>query len=338
MPQQYRKPGTLKNFLAALPGAFLVITLTAALLLASPGSSRAGDAVNILFISSHTSLPYVRFIEETERTFRQGEALEANTTSLNVNQLDNEEFNDKPSTYDLIVSLGQKAALAVQKLKPESPVLYTLIPEVTYSALQQSGKLACPEQQCTAVYIDQPLQRLLHVIAVAFNRQDHLGVLLGPSSVKQQTVLDRQAQKAGFSLHTETVKTQQEVLPALNSLLRHSGLLLSIADPVVYNRKTAKSILLTTYRHRVPVIAYSRAYADAGATLSVFSTPEHIARQAADMIKAFFSDHGLALPSPQYPKRYSIRINRHVAESLGLDLAANPAFQSLIKEADNEKP
>lgn len=338
MPKQYRKPVTLKNCLAALPGLVLVITLTAACLFLVPGRSQAGDAVNILFISSQTSLPYLQFIEETESAFRQGEALEANTTALNVGQLDNGEFDDKPSTYDLIVSMGQKAARAVQKLKPESPVLYTLIPEVTYRTLQQSGKLTCPEQQCSAVYIDQPLQRLLHVIAVAFNRQQHLGVMLGPSSVKQQTQLDRLAQKAGFSLHTETVKTQHEVLPALDRLLRHSGLLLSIADPVVYNRKTAKSILLTTYRHRVPVIAYSRAYADAGATLSVFSTPEHIARQAADMIKAFFNDHGLSLPPPQYPKRYSIRINRHVAESLGLDLAANPAFQSLIKEAGNEKP
>ncbi|TCK18960.1 ABC-type uncharacterized transport system substrate-binding protein [Thiogranum longum] len=337
MSKQYRKTGMLE-YVHSIPMAILLVTtLTLIVFFMAPDSVQAKETVNILFVSSQNTSPYLRFVEEAELELRKGDSLSVNTTTLSANQLGNDKFTNTALTYDLIVSLGKKAAEAVLKLKPETPVLYTLIPEVTYNSLKQSGNLACPDRQCSAVYIDQPLNRLLHIVAVAFDGQRELGVLLGPLSVKQSDMLDQLAKKTRFTLHTELARNQQEILPALNSILKQSGLLLSIPDPVVYNRKTAKSILLTTYRHRVPVIAYSRAYAEAGATLSVFSTPKQIAVQTVSVIQDFFDSDTNALQPPQHPKRYSIKVNRHVAESLGLDFDANPTFQSLLKEADDEE-
>jgi ABC-type uncharacterized transport system substrate-binding protein len=330
-----KDPGTSKYRMRYSLSASLAVVLTIVLVFSGSEYLHATTKANILFVSSQTSTPYLQFIDKTRQELQAGDPLPANIISLSAGQLTASAMDNTDQSYDLIVALGQKAALAVSQWNTDTPVLYTLIPKTTYESLEKSGKLACPHKQCSAVYIDQPLKRLLHILAIAFGRQ-HLGVLLGPSSVQQKDALLVQAHKAGFTLHTATARQQDDVLPALDSILQQSALLLSLADPVVYNRRTAKSILLTTYRHRVPVAAYSRAYADAGATLSIYSTPGQIAEQATDVIKTFFNSHKPGLPAPQYPKHYSIRINKHVAESLGLDLEANPELQSIMKKAENE--
>ena len=321
-----------KKFLSAL----LYAVPATILFFASPGFARADNTVSILFISSQTTTPYLNFIEKVKLELQADERLHADITALPAGRLAREHSNGINHTYDLVVALGKHAAETTPQWMPEAPVLYALIPEVTYKHLKETGKLACPDNQCTAVFIDQPLQRIFHVLTTAFGQQRRLGALLGPASSWQQDSLVTLARNTGVSLHTASIQNQDELLPALSNLLKQSDVLLSIADPVVYNRQTAKSILLTTYRHRVPLVAYSKAYADAGAALSIFSTPGQIARQTAGIIKTFFNNSPSELPRPQHPKHYSIRINQRVADSLDLELEANPELRSLINEAGNE--
>ncbi|HHJ15855.1 MAG TPA: hypothetical protein ENJ80_04070 [Gammaproteobacteria bacterium] len=314
----------------------LALASVALLLFANPGVARDDGTVNLVFVHSQTSAPYLNFIEKVQRELQAGSRFPVHTLSLPASQLDEERSTGTTPSADMIVALGKQAARAIQQWQPDVPVLYALIPRTTYDSLGKSGDLACPGKQCTAIYIDQPLQRIFHILTAAFGKQQRLGVVLGPASSWQQDALVKLAGQTGYALHTVKIHERDELLPALDGILKQSDLLLSLADPVVYNRRTAKSILLTTYRYKVPVVAYSRAYADAGATLSVFSTPGQIARQTASVIRDFFSSHEQGLPQPQYPEHYKIRVNRHVADSLGLDFENKPEFQSIIKEADDE--
>ncbi len=306
------------------------------LLFTLPLFAQADDTIAILFVSNQTTSHYLRFIDEAKQALRANRNLHVNATSMSANQLRSDGMAGTGRHYDMVVILGSQAARALQQWQPESPVLYTLIPRPTYKSLEASGKLACPESQCSAIYIDQPLPRLFRVLDSAFRTKRELGVLLGPVSVAQHEQLVELAATAGFSLHTAKISEQHELLPALNNLLKQSELLLSLPDPLVYNRRTAKGILLTTYRHRVPVVAYSKAYADAGATLSVYSTPEQIARQTARVIIDFFTDGKSALPEPQYPAHFRIRVNEHVADSLNLDFDTNPELRSIIEGVNDE--
>ena len=296
----------------------------------------AGNTTRILFVSSQTSTPYLRFIETAKRELQVNSPSRIDIVSLPASQLVGHPGAGVEQHYDMVVALGGRAALAIQQWHTKAPVLYTLIPKATYDGLRQSGRVTCPGQVCTALYIDQPLQRMFRILAVAFAERKEAGILLGPVSGKQQDELATLARKTGFHLHSAEIHKPDELLSALDTLLRHTSLLLAIADPVVYNPRTAKSILLTTYHYRVPVVAYSKAYADAGATLSVFSTPEQIARQTAGIIRVFLEAGKHSLPPPAYPENYTIRINPHVTRSLGLKLDSNPELQSMIKEADHE--
>jgi len=315
---------------------FMTLARVLALLFALPLLVQADDTIAILFVSSRASSHYLRFVDEAKQALRTNRDLQINATSMSASQLRSAGAAGTGRRYDMIVTLGSQAARTLQQWQPESPVLYTLIPRLTYKSLKASGKLACPESRCSAIYIDQPLPRLFRVLDSAFRTKRELGILLGPVSVAQKERLVELAAKTNFSLHTATTRKQHELLPALNNLLKQSELLLSLPDPVVYNRRTAKSILLTTYRHRVPVVAYSRAYADAGAALSVYSTPEQMARQTARVISDFFTNGKSTLPAPQYPAHFRIRINEHVADSLGLDFDTNPELRSIIEGVNDE--
>jgi len=321
---------------ASLPEGLLTLVSVVLLFFAGVAVARADTRVNIVFVHSQTSAPYLKFIDKVKQELQSGSPFPVNTLSLPASRLDGEHTGGTERQADMIVALGKQAARAIQQWQPETPVLYALIPRTTYDSLSKSGDLACPGKQCTAIYIDQPLQRIFHILAAAFGKHQHLGVVLGPASSRQQAALAEQADRTGFALHAVRIRKRDELLPALDSILKQSDLLLSLADPVVYSHRTAKSILLTTYRYKVPVVAYSKAYADAGATLSVFSTPGQIARQAAAVIRAFFSGQEHVLPQPQYPEHYKIRINRHVADSLGLDFEHRPELQSIIRAADDE--
>jgi ABC-type uncharacterized transport system substrate-binding protein len=317
----------------ALPGIVLSLLLACLPAIASPADTPA----NILFVTSHTSTPYLHFIEATRQAFLDDSLPRPETTEVSASQLIKQHDATDETAFDMVIALGTQAAQALQYRRAQTPALYALIPQTTYKHLRESGRLACPGQLCTAVYIDQPLPRLLDILSAAFGKRQRPGVLLGPTSAQHDKTLENLAGQRGLELQTARIDDQDELLPALDELLKHTDVLLSLPDPLVYNRHTAKSVLLTTYRYRVPVLAYSRAYADAGAALSVYSTPAQIARQAAGIAVDFLKNGKNRLPPPQYPEHFRIRINRHVSDSLGLDLAGNTQLRSLTSDADDEQ-
>ncbi len=98
-----------------------------------------------------------------------------------------------------------------------------------------------------------------------------------------------------------------------------ADVLLAVPDPLVFNRHTAQSVLLTTYRLSKPVAAYSRTYVTAGALFSVYSTPAQIGRQIGEELLAMQDSPGRPLPAPGYPRYFSVEINERVARSLGIE-------------------
>ncbi len=304
----------------------------------APFAALAQDKASILIVSSHASAPYLRFLEESRRTLRHSAQRPVAITQISASQLIKDYPAADSASYDLVIALGTQAAQALQYWKPRSAVLYTLIPESVFERLRASGRLACPGQRCTAVYRDQPLARVMQLLTDAFGEHRRPGVLLGPTSQTLEAEFNRTGEAQGLKLNTAYAGTQQDLLPALNPLLQRSDVLIAWPDPAIYNRHTTKSVLLTAYRYRVPVLGYSKAYADAGAALAVYSTPEQIARQCTRIINDFLQGGERTLPPPQHPQQFMIRINDHAGRSLGIELRHNPKLSTYVQENDDEAP
>ena len=107
---------------------------------------------------------------------------------------------------------------------------------------------------------------------------------------------------------------------------------------MVVSRDTAQSLLLTTYRANIPVIAFSHAYVRAGALAAVYSTPEQIGQQTGEAILRLNQSGSWNLPKPQYPKYFSVSVNSQVARSLGLEIESEQVLVEKLKSSMEREP
>jgi ABC-type uncharacterized transport system substrate-binding protein len=109
------------------------------------------------------------------------------------------------------------------------------------------------------------------------------------------------------------------VFPDLQQVLNGCDVFLALADPLVFNSSSIQNILLTTFRARVPVVAFSPAYVRAGALLSLHATPLQAGKQAGIQVLAAL--RGQPLPEqPLESNDFEVSVNEHVARALDLSL------------------
>jgi len=235
----------------------------------------------------------------------------------------------------LLVSVGSQATLEVSRLASAPPVLAVLLPRATFEYIlaQRPPQAAAASGALTAIYLDQPLGRQLRLIGAALPGMRDVGVLLGPTSSAKLGRLQAAAAATGFRLTPAILGNEAPLIPALRDVLADCDVLLALPDPRVYNKSTAQSILLTTYRRRVPVVGFSKAYTTAGALLSLYSTPEQVAEEVVSVVDALPDTGPLHLPPPSYPRLYSVATNPHVAHSLGLALKDGTTLSAELARA-----
>lgn len=242
-----------------------------------------------------------------------------------------------PEGAELVVAVGTQALRDAGAWRQGPAVLGVLVPQQVFERLAaQAGRQRQPGS-FSAIWLDQPPARLLGLFRQILPEAKRAGVLLGPDSSAQLPALRAAAGRARIELVVETVAGEQEVMPALARLLPAVDGLLAVPDGVVYRRETVRGILLTTYRHQKPLVAFSQSYVNAGAIAAAFSTPALAALQAAELVRALPAGK-VALPPPQPPAYPSVAINRQVARSLGLDPPADALVQKAVERAaENER-
>ena len=134
----------------------------------------------------------------------------------------------------------------------------------------------------------------------------------------------------------EMVADEEDLVPALKRLLPNSDALLAVPDAAIYNRGNIATILLTSYRAKVPLFGFSQSYVKAGALAAVYSQPWQIAQQVADIIQGLPTNG--SLPAPQSPRYFSVDINPQVRLSLELNMADEAQLLLKLKQLPEGAP
>lgn len=274
----------------------------------------AGAPVAVVIVSSERTGAY---LETTQALL--GELERGGLAHQQVQQLTLAQWAAAgPLTPKLFVTLGAEAAQVLAKAELRSPVLCVLLPRSSFErALQDSGRKA--SAQFSALYLDQPLSRQLELIRLALPDARRLGVLWGPESQAQAGALKALALARGLELVEATVGREELLFLGLKRVLEDADLLLALPEPQLYNSASIQNILLSSFRARVPLVAFSSAYVRAGALLALHVTPTQTGLQAAALARAVLQ--GKALPAtPVYSQDFSVAVNEHVARLLGLSL------------------
>lgn len=277
---------------------FLLITLAPA----AWGSS-------ITLLLSENTGPYAEFAATL------GEVLDSSRWKITV--------SGEPSGQraDLIISAGGEALQRALAAGGTTPIIATLLPRQSYEKI-----IALSGQQrtrITAIYLDQPPARQASFLRSLLPDVKRVGMLFS-SETRWQASQYRQAFKnVGLILDSEESDTPNTLLPAISALLPRVNALLAVPDGTIYKRDNIKAILVTSYRHQRPVVAFSAPFVNAGALAALHTTPAQIARQTAELI----NNMGAVLPPPMPPSHFAITINSSVARALDLSIPDEAAIR-----------
>lgn len=220
----------------------------------------------------------------------------------------------------LAVAVGVRAAESLAALPVRAPVLAVLVPRAWYIKTGRARLGDGGHRSASAIYLDQPFERQVKLIRQAFPQLRRVGMLVGTEQGGLVGELDEALRAQRLSLVHATLSGEERLITALENVLSEAELLLAVPDPQVFNRNTAQSLFLTSYRYRVPVFGYSRSLTRAGALLSLHSSPAQIGRQTAEWVSGAIEGVPVNLPPPAYPAYFSVSINEQVARSLGFTL------------------
>lgn len=231
----------------------------------------------------------------------------------------------------LLVVVGLPALETALAQEPRLPVLALLVSRPAFERLVAARGGG---RRVSAVFLDQPLARQLDLIRLTLPEVGRLAVLTGPDSRDWGERLTALAGERRLRLQQAEVSAEPDIYRALEQVLHGAGALLALPDRVVSNPGTIQNLLLTAYRHKVPVVGFSQAYVRAGALLAVHSSPAQIGTQGAELARHFLAQG--QLPLAQHPRYFAVSINHHVARSLGLSLEPETVLLERLMRQERE--
>jgi len=272
----------------------------------------SAEGIHIRLVLSDNSEPYRQFSSTFSRSLTANNAVVVVTESLRVEE-----------DSDLIVAVGTKATeLAIAQ--SSTPILSVMIPRSAYDSMLTNKTDIKPD--ISAIYLDQPWERQIDFLKAALPKHRRIGLIFSAKKKHDISSIHQIVTNHGGKLVSQQISQDEGIFPSLEYVLENSDVLLAIPDSNIYNTGNIRNILLTSYRFRIPLIGLSQPYVNAGALAAIFSTPDQLAKQAAQEVTLFIKSG--KLPRSQYPEEFSIGENLQVAKSLGIELPAPEKIRS----------
>lgn len=230
---------------------------------------------------------------------------------------------------NLILVIGDKSYKKIQNLTLNTPVLALMLSKGQFESLILSKE---PKNGLYAITHSQPTRRFIQLAKSLNVYQAQVGSFISPSTKYNISTFDNLASFYDLSYHPIMVDPKLNGRDVLTQLTDCCSVVILESDCVFRPGKVRKSILINAYRQRIIVIAHSETILKEGAMLTLFTQPHDVGQQAAELY------HGIVqgtLQNPfQYPKNFTININRKVARLLGYGDVAIGKLMQEIKTLD----
>lgn len=164
------------------------------------------------------------------------------------------------------------------------------------------------------LWSDPPVARQLRLIRTVLPQVRRVGVLFDRHSEFLLREIRQAAAPLGLEIVTERWDDTSDSRP-LQALLGQSDVLLGLDDPDLYNPKTVKNLLLSSYARQRALIGPSAAFVKAGSLASTYSDQEDWLAILDELLDRPAS----SWPRTLYPSRFKVLSNQQVARSLGIE-------------------
>lgn len=216
-----------------------------------------------------------------------------------------------------VVAIGPHAATRAARDAP------TLAAVDCMSAQAGASALAVPPQ----IPSEQQVAWLRRMLPAA----RYIGVLYDPAQNAQAIEpLAAAIRRAGLNPVLVPVATPAMLPAALVRVSASADALLAVADTTVYTRETAKTLLLFSFRHKLPLIGLSENWVQAGALFALDWDYREVGMFCGRLALQRLAGGNAAAP---VPPRLHIFVNQRTARLLGLhwDDALRQSFDRIVE-------
>ncbi|RME34538.1 MAG: hypothetical protein D6786_04545 [Gammaproteobacteria bacterium] len=302
----------------------------------------------LLLVATARAAPVV-LVLPSDDTAVYREFIEALRTRPEARSLELRVLEPEPAPEELAREMGQAALLlpvgtrALHRLlasEPQRPVLAVMVSSGAYRThlqMHDSARRLLERGLFSALFLEQPVSRMVALARLVRPRARRLGVVLGPASSARIDLLAEEAVRHGFRLELAVLAEEDNPAARINAVMKRSDVYLALPDRAVFNRSTARWVLYAGLRHSVPVVGFSARYTEAGAVASVYSTPADQAADAAEWLARWDPAGGILGP-PRLPRHYSLSLNRRAATALGLQLPPPEALRRELEKLERGRP
>lgn len=170
----------------------------------------------------------------------------------------------------------------------------------------------------SAILSGQPIHRQI-LLATTINKESKRLTIPWTQFYQKENIDHQKDIFRNMKWNTPKIEIEKNQQSTISKSLHGADALIAIDDNDIYNANTLRSILLSAYRLRKPMIGPGPAFVKAGAMASVYSHLDDYLNELSDLIVEFLETE--KKPASRWPKRFDVMINDNVARSLGyLDL------------------
>ncbi|MCX4221551.1 ABC transporter substrate-binding protein [Pseudomonas sp. MCal1] len=179
-------------------------------------------------------------------------------------------------------------------------------------ARQRFGDMQPPH--LSLLWADPPLSRQLQLIRRILPQAGRVGVLFDQHSEFLLKELQSAAQPLNLQIVPQRWDNTHDSRP-LQTVLKNSDVLLGLDDPDLYNPKTAKNLLLSSYSRQLALVGPNVAFVRAGSLASTYSDQN----DWLAVLDELLDRPPATWPRTLYPERFKVSSNAQVARSLGIE-------------------
>ena len=268
----------------------------------------------IAIIASNNSPPYQEMVQGFKQTvlhalpgtifeerWVQGDAVQAEAAARQMGA----------SRPPFFFTVGSLATQSTAHVVPGIPIVAGMI----LNAVELKNV-----PNATGVVLELPLETELRWMQRLLPAQKHIGVLYSPAQNQVRvTEAARLAKTLGLIVHAQQVATPRDLPEAMESLANQADVLWGLTDAAVLNQQTAQSLLLFSYRNRIPFVGLSRSWVKAGALYALERDYSDIGRQCGELaLKVMRGSPPGSLP-PEAPYKTGYIINLKTAQHMKIE-------------------
>jgi putative ABC transport system substrate-binding protein len=232
------------------------------------------------------------------------------SAKLNASQFVSQKTKSPPA---IVISFGAPAAEVARTAFPDTPGLAAMI-------LQEN--MIPPKENSAAILLQVPMEVQLKWIQRFLPNVRRVGILYDPAL--NRNVIGEAASAAkgkNIEIIPFELNSPKQLQEGLHYIRSNADVLLAIPDQTVYSGKTAKEILLFSYRNRIPFVGLSESWVRAGALYAIDIDYEYLGRQIASLANKILTEGSPGEKSLFHPEGVIYWLNIRTRDYLRLEIA-----------------